>query len=524
MKRNLENRSEKFVSLRKKMRLSSSKNRMSNDTLLETDTLDNIGEDMIIEVSSYLELEDCLNLGLVSSNLYYIVDHHYFWMNRYFLDYGRCRKEGISFKENYKEVFTSLKGNHRKLEFAISNNLHRLMKRLLLEKVRYLDFDIFRCLNLVIETKNFKTYRTFTKYGLKNDRYYDYQIERAIECDNLTVLKYLHSCGCSRDNQIKGMTQLYVASMNNSFNILKHLINEGIDINAPNQDGCTSLYIACQEGHYDIVNFLLSRPELNKEAELNGFTPLYISCKNGHIIIVKLLIEHGSRINVIGGDGSTPLYIATQNGHSEVVKTLLENGADPSIPFMGGYTPLYIACQYGNFDSVNYLINAGSDVNLVSPNGSTPLYVASQNGHVEVVKKLLRSGADQSILYQDSYSPLYIACQKGHLELVKQLLDNDLTGINKMTKKGSTPLYVASQRSNLNVVEYLIQKGADPSQKCFLEKGFTPMYIACQYHCFDVVKCLYKNGSDIYSINSENQSVYDLFTSQAILKIFQDNG
>lgn len=77
--------------------------------------------------------------------------------------------------------------------------------------------------------------------------------------------------------------------------VLKTLIEDGSDVNAPNEDGKTPLHFAAYG--------------TSSEA-------------------MKLLIEHGSIIDSRDKQGCTPLIYACDNGDEEMIKLLLDNGAD----------------------------------------------------------------------------------------------------------------------------------------------------------------------------------------------------
>eukprot|EP00919_Chromeraceae_sp_WS-2016_P065497 GHVR01154933.1.p2 GENE.GHVR01154933.1~~GHVR01154933.1.p2 ORF type:complete len:113 (+),score=17.60 GHVR01154933.1:217-555(+) len=60
-----------------------------------------------------------------------------------------------------------------------------------------------------------------------------------------------------------------------------------------------------------------------------GQCALHNASANGHLYVVKYLIENGAYINNTDNEGDTPVYIASWNGHIEVVRYLLnEGGAD----------------------------------------------------------------------------------------------------------------------------------------------------------------------------------------------------
>jgi ankyrin repeat protein len=61
------------------------------------------------------------------------------------------------------------------------------------------------------------------------------------------------------------LQDIIVACQNGHINIIKLLINKGIDINIKNNDGLAGLYSACKNGHIDIVKLLIDKgADINK--------------------------------------------------------------------------------------------------------------------------------------------------------------------------------------------------------------------------------------------------------------------
>ncbi|KAG3119772.1 hypothetical protein PI124_g2069 [Phytophthora idaei] len=91
-------------------------------------------------------------------------------------------------------------------------------------------------------------------------------------------------------------TPLHVAVLNNDYNRVHRLINEGVDPNITDQTGCGAL---------------------NHAALL------------GSVKICELLLASGANINGAAHDGSTPLHKAAQGGRTNIVQLFLCEGADP---------------------------------------------------------------------------------------------------------------------------------------------------------------------------------------------------
>ncbi|MFH0821133.1 MAG: ankyrin repeat domain-containing protein [Pseudomonadota bacterium] len=95
----------------------------------------------------------------------------------------------------------------------------------------------------------------------------------------------------------------------------------------PSSEGGAALIIACRKGNVEIVKALLDGGmDVNVKGK-GSVTPLSEASRNGHTEVVKLLLSKGADPRARSEEGSTPLMLATQEGHGKVVELLLKHGA-----------------------------------------------------------------------------------------------------------------------------------------------------------------------------------------------------
>ncbi|XP_026742058.1 tonsoku-like protein [Trichoplusia ni] len=112
-----------------------------------------------------------------------------------------------------------------------------------------------------------------------------------------------------------------------------------------NMKGETQLHVASISGNKLLVERLIAKGHPVNIRDNAGWLPLHEACIHGHIEIANILINNGANVNDRGGvncDGITPLYDAASNGHLDVVQLLLEKGAIPSLKTDFGETPLHV--------------------------------------------------------------------------------------------------------------------------------------------------------------------------------------
>ena len=86
------------------------------------------------------------------------------------------------------------------------------------------------------------------------------------------------------------------------------------------------LYVASTRGYIDIVRFIVeSGVDIN--ARNDGSTALISASNSGHFIVVKYLVENGANVNLETNGGDTAVISATREGHLDIVEYLVSNGA-----------------------------------------------------------------------------------------------------------------------------------------------------------------------------------------------------
>ncbi|RYP77860.1 hypothetical protein DL771_000957 [Monosporascus sp. 5C6A] len=127
---------------------------------------------------------------------------------------------------------------------------------------------------------------------------------------------------------IYGQLPLLWASENGHTEMVKLLLDNGIDVAAANNGKRIPLIAAADKGHADVVRLLLatSGTDVNVKDSESGRTPLSWAVERGHETVVQLLLEKGASITVEDRDTCTALLYAAGMGHN-IVELLLGNGA-----------------------------------------------------------------------------------------------------------------------------------------------------------------------------------------------------
>ena len=144
----------------------------------------------------------------------------------------------------------------------------------------------------------------------------------------------LHRNGSSVDLRGHvGKSPLHAAAYTGEFEMVRVLLDYGLNVNALDDMGSTPLNFALEYRSSNIdprvVRFLLNNgadPNVLAQAQ-GGNTPLHRASRSGRIELVRLLVEHGANVEVRDNQGRTPMDVASGEKRDEIVKLLLEHCA-----------------------------------------------------------------------------------------------------------------------------------------------------------------------------------------------------
>ena len=253
-----------------------------------------------------------------------------------------------------------------------------------------------------------------------------------------------------------GLTPLLYAARENCIACVDVLLENRADIDLPDPDGVSPLLVAIMNANWDLARHLIVAGADVNQWDIYGESPLFLAV-NLHtridggrasidplnttrgLEIVKLLLERGANPNMqlffrpanLSGAtntrGSTPLIRAVNNGDLEVVRLLLDHGADATLSMADRQTPIHAAIagrapEPQVLELIRLLQNAGTDVNVVALvnhgleiRGGTALHYAVRKRQRQVIKLLASFGIDMNAADQDGLTALDYTQSRGFM-------------------------------------------------------------------------------------------------------------
>lgn len=127
------------------------------------------------------------------------------------------------------------------------------------------------------------------------------------------------------------------------------------ELNAQGNYGNTALMKAAREGRADLVKELLEFGVDIAIKNVDGNTALWLSCFSNNLECARLLIEAGIELDTQNVNGVTSLMYTASSGKEEFVSLLVENGANTKTTNDDDFTALDLACTR---DIIKILRNA----------------------------------------------------------------------------------------------------------------------------------------------------------------------
>lgn len=320
--------------------------------------------------------------------------------------------------------------------------------------------------------------------------------------------------------------------------IVQWLVENGADVNDPDERDVTPMMAAATRGYLRIVRVLLAAGADPTTESRRGGTLRSKCAKSGSFMVLKYLVEHeigkfdkqGKRVDILGAaveservdmmkyiienqefelkHATQSLNAAIMTQRSDIVELLILHGAD----FMAhdyGYmkTFAYLAIEAGMVETVELMIRRGLDgTQLVSRYEHTVMHVMAEFGDMQMLALARSSFGDNVDLNartdRDCHTPFQLACKHGDIDVVHFLLTEyprESFDMNYSSTFNDTALKFAASRGHIDVVARLLQEGVDVETG---GPGPSALFQAATAGHFEVVKILCEHGAIVDSFNN----------------------
>ncbi|MFL6248710.1 MAG: ankyrin repeat domain-containing protein [Thermoanaerobaculia bacterium] len=110
--------------------------------------------------------------------------------------------------------------------------------------------------------------------------------------------------------------------------VVKHLLDRGVDKNSKDSYGQSLVMTAASNHHIDVIALLIAAGADINAPNQYKITPLAVAAEQGHLDIVNMLVAAGAKVNARDTAGGTALSVAILRGYQEIVAALIAAGTD----------------------------------------------------------------------------------------------------------------------------------------------------------------------------------------------------
>ncbi len=235
-----------------------------------------------------------------------------------------------------------------------------------------------------------------------------------------------------------GTTAVHEAAKHNHVDMLKVMIEKGVDVNItqdePAESGNTPLHVACSYGNAEVVKLLIASGADDSIQNILGEVPAHFAVMNkkyGGELTEKQrekVLRELTSLDIPRNDGKTPLMLLQEldiNTTMTLLPIFLNGGADVNRKDEKGNTALIL--NAANFhcykDIVKELIRAGADVNAANNDGNTALHYALRYGSQDAARFMIKKGADYNHVNNQGVTPVQLAVEKGYDTILELMTD-----------------------------------------------------------------------------------------------------
>jgi serine/threonine-protein phosphatase 6 regulatory ankyrin repeat subunit B len=252
-------------------------------------------------------------------------------------------------------------------------------------------------------------------------------------------------------------SMLHIVAEMGDKKLAKTLMDKGMDINIPDEEGLTPLHYAVIYNQIDVAEVFIKGKSNLDFGDDEGKTPLHHASLYGRMYLAEMLIEEGADINHKNLYEKTPLHYVGLYGNTNLTKLLLEKGADINSVDRYGATPLLYAKIYRAEGISEKLIQIGANMFVQGVNlfydgiGLSPLHLSIRYDNFEIAKMLIEKGANIEGKTQTGETPLHYAIRFDKQKMAFLLLKNG-ANVNAINNDLKTPLDIALERSDYPMV------------------------------------------------------------------------
>ena len=277
-----------------------------------------------------------------------------------------------------------------------------------------------------------------------------------------------------------------LAIQENRLDMLQILFDDAAPHGKLNSKGESLLHVAASYYRLDILRWLLQQGMNSNHRDATGKTPLHHVCicpreahqPHHHVQTLQCLVQAGADVSLTDDNHMVPLFYAA-HGYTDLLEALLNLGVSVNARDPLGRSALHFASRANNRANVELLLSYQADIDAVDNEQVTCAMYAVEAWAQETFHVLLSHGCDLSKVDVHNRNVLHRMCRQRldietYINSEVQIADEVL---NQVDSDGWTPLHVAAFCEEDASLEWLLKRGAQIDRTTY--DGQTSLHLAC---------------------------------------------
>ena len=275
------------------------------------------------------------------------------------------------------------------------------------------------------------------------------------ERGDLVMLKWLRAFGAPWDDDT-----VAAAAGHGHLEVLKYAHEQGLPLDAPDEDGDQLIHEAAGKGHLAVMKWLHERGVPLDVANGEHAQPIHLAAMEGHLPVIQWLHEHGVALDAADDSGCQPIHDAAVDGHLAVVQWLHERGVPLDAAAVIGGQPIHFAAMHGQLDLVQWLHESGGvTLDAAGDRGRQPIHNATNGGHLALVQWLHERGVPLDAADDTGSQPIHEAAASGHLAVLQWLHKRGVPLDALALDANCQPIHAAAVLGQLAIIQWLYEHG-----------------------------------------------------------------
>lgn len=376
--------------------------------------------------------------------------------------------KGIDPNEPYQNRETALL-------FAISRNKFNVVKILLeFGKIKSLNNEFgAEALRYCIYKNTIEIIKLFLEKGIDlncKGKHNNNALVTICKYNRFDMLKLFFEGGYFQEKHLNdrlGIKALFIAIKNNYIEIIKFLLDNGIDPNILDARNNNAIIQAMEVCNPEVIRLLLQKTNIEYFKVKYGVEAIFLAVTKRSFECVNILLDIGISSNSVNKSQISLLSHAIYAGNVDIARLVLDRGSNMYYELKMQYTitenALLIASKRNHLQIINLLLDRGFDPNFIDISGKTVLFHLSEKKSYEcspkeAIKLLLKRGADPNITYR-GFHMLYVAIEQNNYNFLECLLENGLDP--DVYIEDNSLVYYSVVAKSLECLEKLIEYGAN---------------------------------------------------------------